>query len=85
MSQDKIHQDLEEARRTFHQLVRDTTAEDLRRPSQGTRWTNRQLLFHMVFGYLIVRTLLPWSIPSAGSAGAVASSSSSTLPGGRST
>jgi hypothetical protein len=23
------------------------------------RWTNQQLLFHMLFGYLIVRTLLP--------------------------
>jgi hypothetical protein len=31
----------------------------LRRRSNGTRWTNRQLLFHMVFGYLVVRTLLP--------------------------
>ena len=59
MNRDKIRQELEEARHTFHQLVRDATAEDLRRPSQGTRWTNRQLLFHMVFGYLIVRTLLP--------------------------
>lgn len=25
----------------------------------GTRWTNEQLLFHMLFGYLIVRALLP--------------------------
>ena len=24
----------------------------------GTRWTNEQLLFHMLFGYLIVRALL---------------------------
>ena len=29
------------------------------RSSSGTRWTNRQLLYHMVFGYLIVRTLMP--------------------------
>ena len=33
--------------------------EDLRRRSAGTRWTNEQLLFHMVFGFLVVRTLLP--------------------------
>ncbi len=26
--------------------------------SNGTKWTNDQLLFHMLFGYLIVRTLL---------------------------
>jgi hypothetical protein len=25
---------------------------DLRRRSDGTRWTNRQLLWHMVFGLL---------------------------------
>jgi len=30
----------------------------LRRRSLGTRWTNQQLLFHMLFGYLVVRTLL---------------------------
>jgi len=31
--------------------------EYLAQRSRGTRWTNRQLLFHMVFGYLIVYTL----------------------------
>ena len=28
------------------------------RPTRGTRWTNEQLLFHMVFGYMIVLRLL---------------------------
>jgi len=32
---------------------------DLRRRSNGTRWTNEELLFHMVFGYMVVRALLP--------------------------
>lgn len=32
---------------------------ELRRPSAGTRWTNEELLFHMVFGYMVVRRLLP--------------------------
>lgn len=32
---------------------------DLERPSTGTRWTNEELLFHMVFGYMVVRALLP--------------------------
>ncbi|GAA1429596.1 hypothetical protein GCM10009616_12000 [Microlunatus lacustris] len=54
-----VSQELEQARAAFDRLVRDATAADLRRPSVGTRWTNRQLLFHMVFGYLVVRTLLP--------------------------
>lgn len=54
-----IEQEMERARRTFHELVDHACDQDLRRRSNGTRWTNRQLLFHMVFGYLIVRTLLP--------------------------
>ena len=32
---------------------------DLRRRSAGTRWSNEELLFHMVFGYMVVRNLLP--------------------------
>ena len=32
---------------------------DLFRRSNGTRWTNEELLFHMVFGYMVVRALLP--------------------------
>ncbi len=32
---------------------------ELRRRSSGTRWTNEELLFHMVFGYLVVLALLP--------------------------
>jgi hypothetical protein len=32
---------------------------DLRRRSNGTRWTNEELLFHMVFGYMVVRALIP--------------------------
>jgi hypothetical protein len=43
----------------FHQLISSASPEDLRRPTDGTRWTNQQLLFHMVLGYGIVRTLLP--------------------------
>ena len=43
----------------FAALVERAGRSDLRRRSSGTRWTNRQLLYHMVFGYLIVRTLMP--------------------------
>ena len=31
----------------------------LRRRSAGTRWTNEELLYHMVFGYMVVLALLP--------------------------
>ncbi len=54
-----IHQDMERARATFHQLLDQAVDGDLSRRSHGTRWTNEQLLFHMLFGYLIVRALLP--------------------------
>lgn len=54
-----IDAELRRARAEFHGLVGAASAEDLRRPSDGTRWTNRQLLFHMVLGYGVVRSLLP--------------------------
>ena len=59
MQRPSIQQEMERARVTFQELVERASAEELGRRSDGTRWTNRQLLFHMVFGYLLVRTLLP--------------------------
>jgi hypothetical protein len=53
-----VREEMERARQTFHRLLDHATVADLRRPSNGTRWTNEQLLFHMLFGYLIVRALL---------------------------
>jgi hypothetical protein len=54
-----ISAELRRSQTDFHVLVAGATPADLRRRTNGTRWTNRQLLWHMVFGYLIVRTLLP--------------------------
>jgi hypothetical protein len=54
-----IAADLESSRLRLHDLLAGADASDLRRDSQGTRWTNEELLFHMIFGFLIVRTLLP--------------------------
>lgn len=54
-----ISREMEDARARLHELLAAADASDLRRRSNGTRWTNAQLLFHMVFGYLIVRALLP--------------------------
>lgn len=53
-----VRDEMERARQTFHRLLDHAAADDLRRASSGTRWTNEQLLFHMLFGYLIVRALL---------------------------
>jgi hypothetical protein len=57
MDRASVHQELEEARASFHRLVAGADEDGLRRPSNGTRWTNRQLLFHMLLGYLIIRAL----------------------------
>ena len=54
-----IQEELDRAAKAFADLVHGATRSDLRRRSNGTRWTNQQLLFHMVFGYLIVLRLLP--------------------------
>ena len=54
-----VHDEMEQARVEFSNLLGQATPADLRRRSDGTRWTNRELLFHMLFGYLIVRTLMP--------------------------
>jgi hypothetical protein len=53
-----LRDEMEQARHDFRRLAGDAPPADLRRPSDGTKWTNRQLLFHMLFGYLIVRALL---------------------------
>jgi hypothetical protein len=53
---------LEGYRRALHELnswLENSSTSDLKRKSAGTRWTNEELLFHMVFGYMIVRSLLP--------------------------
>ena len=54
-----IHAELERVRFDLHQLVAQATASDLRRRTDGTRWTNGQMLWHLVFGYLIVWRLVP--------------------------
>jgi len=49
---------MERSRTTVHRLLSHASGTDLHRGSNGTRWTNEQLLYHMVFGYMIVRALL---------------------------
>lgn len=58
-SRESVRENLEGSRVAFRLLVTSASRSDLRRRSDGTRWTNRQLLFHMLLGFLVVRTLLP--------------------------
>jgi hypothetical protein len=53
-----VRAEMESARLDFHRLIDAAAPADLRRPTDGTRWTNQQMLFHMLFGYLVVRALL---------------------------
>jgi hypothetical protein len=59
MDRAAIEAELYRVEADFAELLGRAGNSDLRRRSSGTRWTNRQLLYHMVFGYLIVRTLMP--------------------------
>jgi hypothetical protein len=58
MDRRDIDSDLERVAIDLHDLLAAATLEELRAPSNGTKWTNEQLLFHMLFGYLLARTLL---------------------------
>ena len=53
-----LAEDLERARARFHRLLSSMSEDDWGKASRGTRWTNEQLLFHMVFGYMVVQRLL---------------------------
>jgi hypothetical protein len=53
-----VREEMKQARQTFHDLLDSATVAELSQPSNGTKWTNGQLLFHMLFGYLIVVRLL---------------------------
>ncbi|GAA3325540.1 MULTISPECIES: DinB family protein [Micrococcaceae] len=74
--------------RAEHQL-RDWLAQaspsDLGRRSKGTRWNNEELLFHMVFGYMVARALLPLHrvlsrLPTPVSAGFAAALDAASVP-----
>ena len=53
MRQGDIAAEMERARVDFHHLLDNATSAELRAGTDGTKWTNEQLLFHMLFGYLL--------------------------------
>jgi hypothetical protein len=58
VDREAIYEELRRARVTFRRLVDEASPEELARASSGTRWTNQQLLFHMLLGYLVTRALI---------------------------
>lgn len=59
LDRDQVHEELLGAGACYQRLVDRAAAQRLRRRTRGTRWTNREMLFHLLLGYLVVRTLLP--------------------------
>lgn len=43
----------------FRSIIQSARADELDLPSRGTRWTNRQLLFHLVLGQNITLSGIP--------------------------
>jgi len=85
MSPEEIADELRMARDDFHTLLDGASSAELRGPTNGTRWTNEQLLFHMLFGYLLVRNLLPLvkafaRLPRSWSRGFAATLNAATRP-----
>ncbi len=58
MQQGDIATEMERVRIDFRHLLDNATSVELRAGTNGTKWTNEQLLFHMLFGYLLVPNLL---------------------------
>jgi DinB superfamily len=59
MDRREIDAELERVAADFQRLLDSATTPELRMPTNGTKWTNEQLLFHMLFGFILVRVLLP--------------------------
>jgi hypothetical protein len=57
MDKEQICAELDRVRSDYRELLDTATVAELRKPSEGTKWSNEQLLFHMLFGYLLVRNL----------------------------
>ena len=50
--------DLEWIARDYAAILRSAHSEELDLPTNGTRWTNRQLLFHVLLGQRITRMVI---------------------------
>jgi hypothetical protein len=63
MNVERICAELDRVRDDYRELLDGATVAELRKPSRGTKWNNEQLLFHMLFWYLLVRNLrlLVWT------------------------
>jgi hypothetical protein len=54
-----IKSQLAQTRSEFHTLLNSLSEEDLKRRSKNEGWTNGEILFHMMFAFLLILTLVP--------------------------
>jgi hypothetical protein len=59
MDREQVCAELDRVRADYRHLLDTATVAELRQPTDGTKWNNEQLLFHMLFGFLLVRNLRP--------------------------
>lgn len=58
-SKNKTNQDYEYARKEFHKLINSLSSGDLRKRSHNPGWTNGEILFHILLGFIVVHLLFP--------------------------
>jgi DinB superfamily len=59
LSRQQVLRELIAAPISYRELLNAATPAGLSSRTDGTRWTNQEMLFHLLLGYLVVRTLLP--------------------------
>jgi hypothetical protein len=50
--------ELEDGRFTFHALLASLSDDDLHKQSLNPPWTNKQIVFHMLFGFFLLPSLI---------------------------
>lgn len=56
---DPVRADLLWIAADFRNIIQGAIAMELNMPSRGTRWTNRQLLFHLALGQNVALSAIP--------------------------
>jgi len=59
VTRDAVLRELSRAPDAYRDLLASATPGSLSRRTSGTRWTNLEMLFHLLLGYGLVRMLLP--------------------------
>jgi hypothetical protein len=58
LDRQQLREELRQRRETFYAILDSSSTHELLKASNGTRWNNEELLFHMLFGYMVVVALI---------------------------